>query len=384
VLLDITTVLIMEIAAAIAVGTMLGFSRSISNADGLPETTWAAWLLAISFSLQATRHLIDPGWAIVVGNGAAWVAMTLQLVGYRRFSGRHQHAWWWLLLPASGIVIMWSLWANGAGYVTRTLYLSSFVLLMCILCCHELHRDGAMRRERARFIPWVLTVFTGLCMALRITVLLLDPGVNEDFYAPSLERTLAFAPTLYYTLGTGFGFILMLRERSDARLREVALSDPLTRVANRRALEDMVRRDMHQSLRTGQPLSLIVIDIDHFKAVNDTWGHAVGDQVICHVAEVIRETIRASDILARYGGEEFCVLLRDTDTESARVLATKLCNALRTRPLEHAGGSIIVTASMGVSGLVQGTGDSWETLFKRADGALYRAKQEGRDRVIES
>ncbi len=383
-LLDIATILIMEIAAAIAVGTMLGFSRSVAHADGLPEITWAAWLLAISFSLQATRHLIDPGWAIVVGNGAAWIAMTLQLIGYRRFGGHHEHSWRWFMLPILCIAIMWSLWVNGASYVTRTVYLSSVVLLLCVLCCHELFRDGGLRRERTRFIPGVLTAFTGLCMALRIPVLLLDPGVNEDFYAPSLERTLAFAPTLYYTLGTGFGFMLMLRERGDARLREVALSDALTGVANRRALEDMVRRDMHQSVRTGQPLSLIVIDIDHFKMVNDTWGHAVGDQVICHVSEVIQETIRASDVLARYGGEEFCVLLRDTDTESARVLATKLCNALRTRPLDHPGGNITVTASMGVSGLVQGAGDSWETLFKRADGALYRAKQEGRDRVIES
>jgi diguanylate cyclase (GGDEF)-like protein len=384
VLLDIATVLIMEIAAAIAVGTMLGFSRSISNAEGLPEITWAAWLLALSFGLQATRHLIDPVWAIVVGNGSAWIAMTLQLIGYRRFGGHQQHSWRWLMLPILCIAIMWSLWANGASYVTRTVFLSTVVLVLCLLCCHELFRDGAMRRERTRFIPWVLTAFTGLCMALRIPALLLDPGINEDFFAPSLERTLAFAPTLYYTLGTGFGFMLMLRERGDARLREVALSDALTGVANRRALEEMVRRDMHQSVRTGQPLSLIVIDIDHFKAVNDTWGHAVGDQVICHVAAVIGETIRASDILARYGGEEFCVLLRDTDTDSARTLATKLCNALRTRPLEHAAGSITVTASMGVSGLVQGAGDSWEALFKRADGALYRAKQEGRDRVIES
>jgi len=164
-------------------------------------------------------------------------------------------------------------------------------------------------------------------------------------------------------------------------LREMALRDGLTGLYNRRYLEDVFTRELHRAERSGKPVSVVMLDIDHFKRFNDKHGHDAGDFVLSAVARAISNNIRPSDIACRYGGEELAVVLPETTLECARERAEHMRRAIRETNLTHAGQTLPgPTASFGVA-VYPANGSKPADLLKAADQALYRAKQDGRDRV---
>ena len=160
---------------------------------------------------------------------------------------------------------------------------------------------------------------------------------------------------------------------------KMAFTDPLTQTNNRTAFNDSVRREMTLATRHSNPLSLIFIDIDHFKVINDTYGHDCGDHALKAVANCIKESIRASDIAYRYGGEEFVVLLSDTDAHGAELLAERIRGSIERHSLAYGMELIKLTASLGISRL-RGN-DHVDTFIKRADNAMYQAKSNGRNQI---
>jgi diguanylate cyclase (GGDEF)-like protein len=169
-----------------------------------------------------------------------------------------------------------------------------------------------------------------------------------------------------------------------ANLRNLAISqmraatDALTGLPNRRALDFTLKRMVAQASRTRLPVAALMVDIDHFKQINDQLGHSKGDEILAAVGALLEDTLRASDFAARYGGEEFLVLLPATDTAGALALAEKIRDALH-RPLAT-GVDRTVTASIGVAVVPDHALDA-EGLVRAADRALYRAKTKGRDRI---
>jgi len=160
----------------------------------------------------------------------------------------------------------------------------------------------------------------------------------------------------------------------------LASTDSLTGLHNRRHFIEMSKREFGRARRYQRPLTAIMMDIDHFKQVNDTYGHAVGDQALQIVAERLRKTVRDIDILGRYGGEEFAALLLETDLDEARIVAERLRQCAAEPPINIEGSTLTITISVGVASLDKGyTG--LDTLLVRADQALYIAKQAGRNRV---
>ncbi|MBI2312489.1 MAG: sensor domain-containing diguanylate cyclase [Betaproteobacteria bacterium] len=175
---------------------------------------------------------------------------------------------------------------------------------------------------------------------------------------------------------------------NNERLKHLGLTDPLTGVHNRRYFDQRVREELDRSRRLGAPLNCLLLDVDHFKAVNDAHGHQVGDWVLREVASRIKAQLRLSDALARYGGEEFAVLLSQTDTGSAVAIAERIRQSIVQRPFQLRGWqSISVALSIGIAAMreVPGT-DRVEALaddlVARADAALYKAKRAGRNRVV--
>ncbi|WP_316366537.1 GGDEF domain-containing protein [Candidatus Thiodiazotropha sp. CDECU1] len=162
--------------------------------------------------------------------------------------------------------------------------------------------------------------------------------------------------------------------------RKLAQIDPLTGIANRRAFAARLKSEIARSERYATPLSLVVWDIDHFKKINDSYGHPFGDDVIRCVAQVIDTHLRESDFTARYGGEEFVALLPGCDADGARSLAEKISLAIQQSGCCLNIVGLNLTVSCGIASL-HGPGRD-ETLFKRADDALYRAKVTGRNRVV--
>ncbi|HRP98453.1 MAG TPA: GGDEF domain-containing protein [Rhodocyclaceae bacterium] len=168
--------------------------------------------------------------------------------------------------------------------------------------------------------------------------------------------------------------------RQNEALEQLAITDELTALANRRHLFDELGQEIQRSRRYDTPLSVILIDIDHFKRINDTWGHSAGDAVLRESARVFRSASRETDLVARYGGEEFALLLPETALDGALTVAEGLRRRLaETHTPVSDGGSVRVTISLGVATL--GAGEGAEELMQHADAALYVAKNRGRNRV---
>lgn len=181
------------------------------------------------------------------------------------------------------------------------------------------------------------------------------------------------------------GYCLILRDISDRReanetLRNATSCDHLTGLVNRRAFFEAAELEVQRWQRQPRPLSIVMVDADHFKRVNDAHGHAAGDAVLRHLAAGMSATFRTLDVVARIGGEEFVVLLPDTTLDNARVVATRLCQRIAAHAVEVDGRSIRYTVSAGVATMDEGvTGVA--DLLKRADTAMYAAKAQGRNRV---
>ncbi len=171
------------------------------------------------------------------------------------------------------------------------------------------------------------------------------------------------------------------REQLIAELQTLAETDALTGVLNRRAFFLRGEGELSRAQRLNRSLAMLMLDIDHFKGVNDTYGHGVGDQVIKMVAKCCRATLREFDLVGRYGGEEFSVLLLEVDNDAAHWVAERLRMAIQNQILTIKGGQLSVTVSLGLAGLSSSTADL-AGLLHRADQALYQAKRTGRNRVV--
>ena len=175
---------------------------------------------------------------------------------------------------------------------------------------------------------------------------------------------------------------LRRRQRAEQELAQLAATDSLTGLANRRALDQVLAQEWARAQRSGKPLSLLMIDADHFKAFNDRHGHPVGDQALRQLAQVIDASIRRpGDMAARYGGEEFAVVLPETDEQGALILAQKIRTAMAAQA-PFKGDRLAITVSIGASTLSPPAEGTVEQLLREADQALYLAKDRGRDRAV--
>jgi diguanylate cyclase (GGDEF)-like protein/PAS domain S-box-containing protein len=170
------------------------------------------------------------------------------------------------------------------------------------------------------------------------------------------------------------------RERLLREVTRLSTTDPLTGLSNRRHFDEAAKLEIVRARRYRRPLSAVMVDLDHFKRVNDTFGHAAGDRVLVAVAGLCIRLARTTDLKARLGGEEFCLLLPETPGEASGVLAERLRTDIEALPFDADGRAFRVTASMGISGYV--AGDELKGLLERADAALYAAKESGRNRVV--
>ncbi len=193
---------------------------------------------------------------------------------------------------------------------------------------------------------------------------------NQKFTEAEIEVLEQLLCSLLYPLRNGLLY-------EDAL--QLAQKDPLTGICNRAALDEMLQRELSHALRKDAALSLLVLDIDHFKKINDQYGHIIGDCALKSIANRVSACKRDGDLLFRYGGEEFVVLMRDTDLAGAQLLAERIRQYIADSNCNCSGAELNVTVSIGVSELQQD--DNPLSLFSRADQALYRAKKNGRNQV---
>jgi diguanylate cyclase (GGDEF)-like protein len=170
------------------------------------------------------------------------------------------------------------------------------------------------------------------------------------------------------------------RQKLEAALKELATIDPLTGLYNRREYEILFQHEMERSKRMNSPLSVGIIDLDHFKQVNDTYGHKAGDEVLRRIATLCRENLRTMDIIGRLGGEEFIILLPETTIDRAVMVGNRLLKAFAATDIDVGTASIKITATLGITQLLPDDKEI-DIIIRRADDALYKGKEAGRNRV---
>ena len=242
----------------------------------------------------------------------------------------------------------------------------------CTICIP----DSSLSREHARI------VHAGLRFILKDAGSKNGTFVNGNSAAEAVE--LADGDRIQLGAPTTLRFSLVDAKEEEAmkRVYESTLRDGLTGLYNRRHLERQLDVEIASALRHRKHLTVAMLDIDHFKRVNDTYGHAAGDAVLKTFATLIGQLVRPEDLFARYGGEEFTLVLRDTHASQAMVLAERLRTTIENTPIPFGETVIRVTSSCGVASLDECQPPDKDTVMRIADGRLYQAKQGGRNRIV--
>jgi diguanylate cyclase (GGDEF)-like protein len=244
-------------------------------------------------------------------------------------------------------------------------------------------RPLMVRREdgtiRSRGVLVAASCFLSISLFARALQVAFWPETIPDLRTPNLPNVLAMLVSFLTILMLNAGVLLLHQDRATFSQLQMSMVDALTGVKNRRALMDAARREVAKAQRMAGTLVVLMLDLDHFKELNDALGHPVGDKALRQFAEVLKEQARQSDLVARYGGEEFCVLMPQSTPADAEKLAQRVRTALLARPLQPSNRQIRFSA--GVSAFRAGE-PNLDAAMSRADVALYQAKQQGRDRVV--
>ncbi|HWP94200.1 MAG TPA: GGDEF domain-containing protein [Gammaproteobacteria bacterium] len=245
---------------------------------------------------------------------------------------------------------------------------------------HLLRTPSAAARPAILFLCGVL-IFTVIVWNTRLIAIAHVIGGSWERDRADLIVSLFAIAQLMCLVAATLALVWIEVRNMGWELERMALTDPLTGLPNRRAMLARFEEERARAARTGRSFAIALFDADHFKRINDTYGHLAGDAVLRAVAAALARTRRASDGLGRIGGEEFLVVMSDLDRAAALEVAMRLHAAVGATRLEQPGGALQVTVSGGLAFYPQ-EGDSWDALYSVADRRLYRAKREGRNRII--
>jgi diguanylate cyclase (GGDEF)-like protein len=375
---DIPTMLLMIIVTAMVMAGSVFVVAWGQPAEGLRRWATALLVHAIGFILVALRGKIPDLYSVALGNALLSSSFALMYSAVCQYQRRPAS----LLLTATPVLLVLLMYAGLlADQRARVIYGGMLFAAQIALVIAALlnRRHGAVGRG-AILIVAALGLVT-LMLIVRATSTAAGFVRMDSLTDRNAVQTVSFLMALVAALATSIGFVFMIKERADEKNRVMASQDPLTGAANRRTVIAALDRDMTRAMRNRLPLCVLMIDIDHFKTVNDVYGHLAGDRVLCGVVDALRARTRAQDMVGRYGGEEFMVLLPDTALEGGIQLAEKLRQGVASTTHNINGERVSVTVSIGLCGGYVANGESWDQLIQEADAALYRAKEAGRNRV---
>jgi diguanylate cyclase (GGDEF)-like protein len=380
--MDAFTLTVAAALVALTMATSMGLLYLASARQScLVDWTLAAAFLAISNMMSAiSLHLEASPFVVIACINALHIGGHFgMLAGIRRHLHRAP-GWKW------GAVLVVAVLAAHMLPVLQGAALARRIVFMPVIGALNLAAAWLLWRQRdfdarASYLPLiVLQVLSALQQIVRVAVVMAYDGDPPGFLGGHFYRTSgALAMLVYLSLATMCCALIVTHQQTLA-LRRASLTDVLTGWLNRRALHDIATRDFRRCRRTGSAMFFITFDIDHFKAINDRYGHSVGDAAICHVTALSARVLRGYDALFRIGGEEFAVLVAGENPGAVCGIAERLREVLAHAPLIADGMAVPMTVSVGVAALDQ-QDHKWEDILRRADEALYHAKQHGRNRV---
>lgn len=341
------------------------------------------FLMGLSLLLTLLRDSMAPVWlAYPFADVLGLLAFCTLRLGIRYFVRRDHSGVVESLGVAllGGALLLCQPYGQPAGFHAVVYSLTAAWLLLRATQDAILHEHAHFTGGARALVVSPLAAVSGLFMLRALTVL----GGNvatASVSSPALFNIVFLFVGLVLNLAVNIAMAGVVTMRLVGKLEHLSMTDPMTGALNRRAFSRSLQQQ-HSMAQGGTPYSLCVLDLDHFKRINDQLGHAAGDAAIVHLVAVLRGMLREQDVLCRVGGEEFCILLPDTQAPGASIVANRLRQALEQAPFVWEATAWPLTASFGVATLTQGS-DDVETLLKRADRAVYRAKEDGRNRVVQ-
>ncbi|OWV81412.1 diguanylate cyclase [Rhizobium sp. R634] len=357
---------------------VLGILQLAAYATGRFDR-WPLWwglsnlLIGVGSFLVALRNIVPYAVSIDGGNVVTIAGYMLMFFAVRVFSGRvlEQRYFWLAIFLVSVPVLL--IVSDPTAVSARLLYVS----VICCLCDLAVAREALSIVRRERLYSAALLVGLYICTAMIFAARSILAATGEiggpDPFGGSVVHSWMAVSAVAFIMLRSMAMVLMAAERSRNQLTDLAHHDPLTGALNRGGLAQ------HVPTLGSQPVSLLIIDIDHFKQLNDRHGHAAGDEILRLFASVSRSIMRPHDLLARQGGDEFLAVLKNLSREDAVAIAERIRLDFAAAVMQRPDLAVFPTLSIGVA-MRESDGD-FESLMHKADEALYRSKREGRNRV---
>ena len=370
----------------------------------LADQALALWTKGCVFLLAGMAVLLSrlllPEWlSVLFGNPLVLCGMLYFDRAIYLFVGKRPVPRWLPALVVAGVLATPVLLAWPIS--TRSMVFSAVMMLLAGAPALHVFRHAWHAESTMRAVGLTMLMLS-LAHAARAVQAGLMPSEYLDFFQSSLGQSIVVLLAFLALLGSGVGFVMACLERTARSMEFLASHDALTGCLNRRSFDPLCNHEVARARRGAQPLALLLLDLDHFKRVNDLHGHHCGDLVLQDFAKRVQARLRSADVFARLGGEEFAVLLPDTDLAGALGVADYLCRAVAGNPVRLPGEQVFsLTVSVGLAMLSpDGPGEdtmqagqrhrhgtaapglSPESLYMRADQALYQAKRQGRNRVV--
>lgn len=355
--------------------TVWHFNRNI---PGL--RLWALSFLCASFfsSTLLVRNWMPEVLSVVLAQAASALAAYLCWLGSRAYMGRRPLAHGYAAAAIAAVLALSVYFTAVQPHAGARFVLAGSFSGVCFLLTARTLARGGFHRVPARYLLAGVMGLHGAWVLVR-PVLFRLAAPSESGLLGQLSQFVVLEATVALVL-IAFGVLMLANEFVTSELRHLAEVDPLTSVFNRRAFLTLLDKGLSYARRAQAPLAVLVMDLDHFKKINDTWGHQCGDDALRHFVQLAQQCLRKEDVMGRQGGEEFVILLPGTDGAGATTVAERLRARVQAQPLDTDRRSIALTVSIGVT--LSTDGDSAEAVLQRADEAMYLAKERGRNRVV--
>lgn len=375
----VPTLFLMLIVINITLTLSVGLVARAQLRDGM--AFWAAGLACNTgaYVLFVLRGQVSDLLSIVLANVLVACVFALFTEGLFQFQKRQPRRWLiWLPVLLTGLVFAALIpWQAARVLVGATVFSAQSAAIVASLLQRRKTTVGVGQHFMAVGFLMMIVGF-----AVQGVGTLLRADEVTSITTPHVAQTVTFLVAAISVVVVSLGLVVMTKEQADARNQSLAMRDELTGLINRRSLLESLAQQLSMAKRHGQPMAVLMVDIDFFKRVNDTHGHLSGDKVLKAMTAVIAQRARGQDLLGRLGGEEFLVILPNTSEEGARQLAENLRQGVAAASFQAVSGApIAITVSIGLCALDRLPDAQCDDLIGAADQALYQAKATGRNRV---
>lgn len=345
------------------------------------------WMVSFLLGSVFSVSLLVRDWfpevvAVVISQGSVSLAAYLCLMASRMYMGRRPFSHWYAVVGIGALMVASVYFTVVQPHLGMRFVFVGLGAGICFLLTARTMADGGVRRVPARYLFALVAGLHGLFLLLRPALFKLAPvapGGLPDAGLVALVSQFVLLEAIVAVVLLGFGALMLANEFITSELRHLAEMDPLTNVFNRRAFLTLLDKAISAAQRTGTAVPVLVMDLDHFKNINDTWGHRAGDDVLRHFVMLAHRCLRKEDVMGRLGGEEFAIFLPNASAAGALAVAERLRALVEAQPVATGPQSIPLTVSVGVT--LCAHGDAAGAALQRADEAMYLAKERGRNRV---